>query len=313
METQQNNISSQAKLSAIVGMMFCAPLVKPNINGNADFSEEEKIFIMWYIQIWFVNLALLVITLIAYIVNIFWMHPILSRIIRIGSVAIYIITVFSLFACANDLTMRKPNEKVVTHIQNKWQLLKSYIPIMNFISWFRQENYNMPYRWLKESILLRTIFIFWTLILWNYFWIWVLSVIIVRISLLMMNIDIIPISIKKAINSIFYCNPWEIFAYLFATIISKLKKSDYNTVLQARKQWYVQWQVFWIGIIIQYLAFMAIIYLIYRDNLYISRDQIILLFAAVLWIIRVIMFYRYKKAILRIPILSEIVSLFSIK
>ena len=125
----------------------------------------------------------------------------------------------------------------------------------------------------------------------------------------MMNVDIIPLSIKKSINSMFYCNPWEIFAYLFAPIVSKLRNSDYNTVLQARKQWYAQWQTFWIGIIIQYLAFLAIIYLIYRNNLYISRNQIVLLFATILWIVRVISFYRYKKTFLKIPILSEIISL----
>ena len=309
METQQNNISSQAKLSAIVGMMFCAPLVKDSININADFSEEEKNFIMWYVQVWFVNLIFLVITLVAYIINIFWIHPILSWIVTIGSLTIYIITVFSLFACVNNLTMRKPEEKVVTSIQNKWQLLKSYIPIMNFITWSRQPNYNMPYRWLKESILLRSVFIFWTLLFWNYFWIWVLSIIIIRICLLMLNVDIIPLSIKKAINSMFYCNPWELFAYIFAPIVSKLRKADYNTILQARKQWYAQWQTFWIGIIIQYLGFMSIIYLIYRNNLYISWNQIVLLFAAILCIIRIITFYKYKKTFLKIPILSEIISL----
>lgn len=309
METQQTNISSQAKLSAIVGMMFCAPLVKHNIDKNPDFSEEEKSFIMWYVQIWFVNLVFLVITLISYLIDMFWKNPILSRVVTIGSFAIYIITVFSLFACAGDLVMWRPGEKIAIKIQNKWLLLKSYVPIMNFITWFRQENYNMPYRWLKESILLRNIFIFWTLLLWNYFWIWVLSVIVVRIGLLMMNIDIIPLSIKKTINSMFYCNPWEIFAYIFAPIISKLKKSDYNTILQARKQWYAQWQNFWIWIIIQYLAFLAVIYLIYRNKFYISWYQVVLLFAALLWIIRVVTFYRYKKTFLRIPILSEIISL----
>ena len=56
--------------------------------------------------------------------------------------------------------MRKEDEKIKQDIQNKKQLLKSYIPILNFKYWFHQEDYNMPYRWLKESILLRTIFIF---------------------------------------------------------------------------------------------------------------------------------------------------------
>ena len=45
MESQQNNISSQTMLSAIVGMMFLAPLINNNIKNNSDFSQEEKEFI----------------------------------------------------------------------------------------------------------------------------------------------------------------------------------------------------------------------------------------------------------------------------
>jgi hypothetical protein len=45
MESQQNNISSQTMLSAIVGMMFFAPLINNNIKNNSDFSQEEKEFI----------------------------------------------------------------------------------------------------------------------------------------------------------------------------------------------------------------------------------------------------------------------------
>lgn len=309
MENQQNNISEHAILSAIVGMMFLAPFVKHNIKFDSDFSEEEKEFIMWYIQVWYVNLTFLVIVLTATLMNLYYIHPALSRIITIGSFVIYIITVFSLFACVNGLTMRKPGEKVVVDIQNKKQLLKAYIPVMNFIFWFRQENYNMPYRWLKESILLRTIFIFGTLLFWNFFWIWVVWVIVVRVLLLMINVDIIPLSMKKAINITFSCNPWEITAYLFAPIVAKLNHTDYDTVLQARKQAYAQWQSFWIWIILQYLGFLAILYFIYRNSIDIDWIQIVLLIAAILRITRVIIFYKNKKTFLRIPILSEIISL----
>lgn len=309
METNQNNISSQAMLSAIVGMMFFAPLLKNKVENNPDFSEEEKNFIMWYIQVGFVNLVFLVITLTVTLINMFWINPVLSWIIVIGSFAVYIITIFSLFACVNGLTMRKSDEKIITDIQHKWQLLKSYIPIVNFVFWFRQENYNMPYRWLKESVLLRTLFIFWTLLLGNSFWIWVFIVIIVRITLLMLNVDIIPLSMKRAINSLFSCNPWEISAYIFSPIISKIKKADYQTILQARKQSYAQWQRFWIWIIIQYLAFIAILYFIYRYSIDISWIQIILIIAMILWITRIVLFYKYKKAFLKIPIISEIISL----
>jgi hypothetical protein len=308
-EIQPNSISWQAKLSAIVGMMFFAPLVKYNLKRDFDYSEEEKNFITWYIQVGFVNLIFLVITLIATLINIFWTNPVLPWIITVGSLVVYIITIVSLFSCINGLTMRKSDETVKINIQHKWQLLKAYTPILNFILRFRQENYNMPYRWLKESILLRTIFIFWTLLFGNYFWIWVLWVMIVRVGLLMLNIDIIPLSIKKATNSAFLCNPWEITAYLFSLLVSKIKKSDYNTILQARKQSYIQWQSFWLWIIIQYILFMAILYLIYYTRIAISWERIVLLVAAILWIIRIIVFYKYKKTFLKIPILAEITSL----
>ena len=167
----------------------------------------------------------------------------------------------------------------------------------------------MPYRWLKESVLLRSIFIFGTLLLWNTFWIWIISVIIIRVVLLLMNIDIIPISVKRAINSLFSCNPWEIFAYIFSPIISHLKHAEYETILEARKQAYAQWQSFWIWIIVQYLAFIAIVYFIHCNNFEISWHQIILAIAVILWILRIIIFCKNKKTLLKIPILSEIVSL----
>jgi hypothetical protein len=65
----------------------------------------------------------------------------------------------------------------------------------------------MPYRRLKESVLLRTFFIFGTLLLGNSFGMGVLIIIAVRIILLMLNVDIVPLSMKKAINSTFSCNP----------------------------------------------------------------------------------------------------------
>ena len=307
METEKNIISSEAKLSAIAGVMFFAPFVKNRIKSE-EYSEDEINFINWYVQVWFLNLIFLVIVLIAAITSTFEASRILTWIITIWSFVIYIISAFSAFACANDLSMRGPNESVNQNIQHKWLLLKSYTPIMNFILRFRQENYNMPYRRLKESILLRTFFIFWTLLLWNSFWMWVLIIIAVRVILLLINIDIVPLSMKKTINSLFSCNPWEIFAYFFAPIVSKIKKIDYETILQAQKQWYARWQKFWIWIIIQYILFISIIFLLYR-TIRISLDNVILFIAMLLRIVRVILFYIRKKTVLKIPILSEIVSL----
>lgn len=308
MEIEKNIISSEAKLSAIAAVMFFSPFVKNRVKSDSSFSDEDREFIAWYLQIWLVNLVFLMIVLAATIINIFLVNWILSRVAMIWSIAIFIISVFSLFACANDLSMREKNEPIMQNIQHKWQLVKAYIPIVNFVLRFRQEGYNMPYRWLKESILLWTSFIFWTLLLGNSFGMWVLIMIAVRVILLLLNIDIIPISMKRAINRMFLCNPWEIVSYFSAFVVSKIRKVDYNAVLQARKQWYFQWQSFGLWIIFQYILFLGLLFLLYRW-IDISRDNTILFVALMLWILRVVLFSIYKKSVLKIPILSEMVSL----
>ena len=307
MESEKSIISSEAKLSAIAGVMFFAPFVKYGIKSE-EFSEDEKNFIYGYTQVWFLNLIFLLLILLAALVNFFEFNEISTWIIKIWSLAIYIVSVFSIFACANDLGMRCPDESINQKIPYKWQVLKAYTPLVNFIFWFRQENYSMPYWWLKESILLRTIFIFGTLLLWNWFWIGMLVIILIRVILLMLNIDIIPISIKKAINVLFFCNPWEMFAYIFAPIVSKIKKADYQTVLQTRKQQYIQWQTFWIWIMLQYVLFIGILFLLYRW-INISLYNATIFIAVMLWVLRVIIFYKDKWTFLRIPVISEITSL----
>ena len=308
METSNNEISWEAIVSAIAGLMFFSPLVEKNIKFDQSFSSEEKDFIMWYVQVWFVNLILLLVVLLTTFVNIFWIQPYLSWVISIWSIAIYIITIISIIACANSLSMRGPNERVVQKIQNKWQILKSYTPIVNFYLRFKQDNYSTPYWWLKESILLWTIFIFWASLLWGSFWLWILIVIAIRVILLLANIDIVPLSIKNAINNSFLCNPEETISYLSSQIYSRIRKTDYENILQVEKLSYQQWQKFWIWTVIQYILFIGILFLMYRF-IDLSIYQIIVYIAIVLRIIRVIMFYVNKKTILRIPILSEITSL----
>ena len=307
MESEENVISSEAKLSAIAAVMFFSPFVKNRLQSDS-ITQEEKSFISWYLKVWFINLFFLAIVLIAGWINFFTFNRFLSRVVTIGSMAVYIISVFSIFACANGLPMRSDNESIITEVQDKWLILKSYIPLANFIVWFQKPDYDKSYRWLKESVLWRTLFIFGTLLFWKTFGIWVLIVMLIRVILLLFNIDIIPVGIKRAINSGFSCNPSEFFAYLFAPIISKIKRYDYEKILEARKSEYAQWQTFWMWILCQYALFLAIMFVLYYW-VDISMDNTILFIAMLLWIIRIIAFYLCKGVFLRIPILSEITSL----
>ena len=115
---------------------------------------------------------------------------------------------------------------------------------------------------------------------------------------------------KKAVNSLFLCNPWEMMSYISAPIFSKLKKIDYETALKTEKEKYLQWQDFSIWIMLQYILFIWIIYLFYRwMPVSLWANQIILLIAILLRLFRICIFYINKKTFLRIPILSEFISL----
>ena len=308
MENQENTISSQAKLSTIAEIMFFSPFVKNNLKVNSRFSPEEKSFINWYYKIWIFNIIILFIVIVTAIINSLYSNFLLSWISKIWSIILYMTISIPILICINNVGMRKEDEKIRQDIQNKKQLFKAYIPILNFKYWFHQESYNMPYRWLKESVFLRTIFIFWTLLFWNWIWLTILLIIALRVILLLSNIDIIPLNVKKAINQSFLCNPWEIISYFTAHIISKIKKIDYVAVLETEKQKYQQWQKFWIWIIIQYLIFIAIICFIHKW-ITVSVEYIVLVISLVLRLLRIILFYKNKKSFLRIPIISEIVSL----
>ena len=310
METQQNIISSNAKLSAIAGIMFFAPFLKNSIKSDPRFSEEEKNFIMWYIQVWFLNFIFLVFVVISSIILQVYYNVLLDRISYIWTFAIYIITLFSLFACVSNLGMRESNESIMQDIQHKDQLLKVYAPLLNFSLRFSQKEYSRPYWRLKESILLWTCFIFGTIIFGSSLGFWILVIIAIRLILLLMNIDIIPISMKKAINWRFSCNPWEIIWYISAYLISKIKKLEYETALQSEKLKYAQGQSFWAWVVIQYILFIWLIYVLYLYNWTgFSITDIILWIAILLRIVRMFLFYKNKGTFLRIPIISEIVSI----
>ena len=308
MDNQPQSISSQATVSALAGMLFFAPLVKRELNKENSFSEYEKNFILWYTQIGFVNLTFLCILICVAIINMFFDSSILSWIDTIVWYAIFIISVFCSFTCIWWFLMWEQWESIMQPIQHKWEILKSYTPILNFSLWFRQTDYSMPYRWLKESVLLRSCFIALTLLLWSYVGVSMLVIIVVRVLLLMMNIDIIPINMKKNINTLFSCQPWEMITYLSASIREKLKKEDYQTVLQSEKERYIKWSSFWANIVIQYVLFIWLLILLYH-NIDVSVMQIVLAVALLLFIIKTFIFYKNKNTLPCIPILSEIVSL----
>lgn len=306
---ENKKTTNYIKFSALAGLMFFSPLIKYYINRDSEITEDEKIYIKWYCKVWDLNLIFLLFIVFLYLLNMKFNSEYINYIQYMFYFLIYIISSISMFFCIYQVVLRAPWEKIVQKIQHKNQIIKSFMPLLNFSLRFKQTDYSMPYRRLKESIFRWFIFIFWSLLWWNVVWIIILSIIFIRFILLLLNIDIIPLWIKKSMNSLYICNPEEIISYLSSKIIVKIKKTDYQETLQNEKLKYAQWQKIWISIIIQYLLFIWLLVYMYYLNFIDWKHQIILYIWIFIRLIRIIIFYKNKKTILKIPIISELLSI----
>ena len=306
MSTQQIPISNTALTASIAGILFFGPFIK---NQNfKNINEEEKQFIQGYCKIGIINIWLFVITLITFIANYFYPSEIFDRITIICSGAICLISIVSIFACMNGIQLLDPNEKTITEIPHKETVLKSFTPLYNTSLRYQTQNFQTPYRWLKESIMWRVVFSFLTLIFGATMGMIIIAIILIRLFLLFMNIDIIPNNLKKIINHWFLIHPEEIMGYVSWSITSKLKKSDENESILQAKQAYSNITVSRINSFLQYISFIAILRSIHK-NIELNYETWIIVFAIVLFIARALLTYRKYKKIPNIPILYEIWSL----
>lgn len=114
--------------------------------------------------------------------------------------------------------------------------------------WYASHNFASPNWWIKESLLLRTLF--WIASMTGNIFITstVLILIILRIAALMSDIDFLPIVMKQSINSLFLKNPEELVGYLtgmivyltklFAHIFTKVPAYTLEEEIQKEKESY---------------------------------------------------------------------------
>jgi hypothetical protein len=89
-------------------------------------------------------------------------------------------------------------------------ILKSFLPFYNLKLRYQTANFQTPYWWLKESVLWRTVFSFLTLLLGIQIGTTFLALIVIRVLLLLINIDMLPNNLKRFLNHGFLMHPEEI-------------------------------------------------------------------------------------------------------
>jgi hypothetical protein len=202
-------------------------------------------------------------------------------------------------------------------ILHKETIIKSFIPLYNIKLWYQTPNFQTPYRWLKESILRRTAFSFFTLLFGINVGMFIIALIIIRVLLLIMNLDIIPNNLKKFLNHGFLLHPEEITGYVTGRIpfLTRLHKADedepqthvtHNTneaILQA-KQNYANMSASGFNITLQYLSFLGIVWMIHSPFVLTYETSILLVAIGFLIGKCLFTYWQYKK-LPNIPFLYE--------
>lgn len=291
-------------LSALAGILFFAPLIKNNEN---TFNQIEQQFIQGYKKVGIINLSLGGIIIALLIAQYILPNGIRDWAITMIVGIICLISFITSICCINQIQLFEINETEEKEIHQKEKVIKSFIPLYNRFYWYKSSNFQTPYRRLKESVFWRTIFIVITLLFGYKLGTIIILIIIIRITLLLLNKDIIPNNLKKLINHSFLIYPEEITGYIIGKIKSKYKKSDSSQEINKAKQNYSTNQASNINILLQYLSSIGILaVLIHPTSIY---EISIITIALFLWMGKTIINYIQYRKLPNIPILYELRSI----
>lgn len=232
-------------IRALTAIFLLAPII-PHIlkRWNYDLSDEDIKFIQNYIKYWNILLVFFVIYIILWIFNFLNWYNVFLYYLNYTIILLIVAGIITwIFFIFQDKNIIHAGEKIME--ENKIQawnidILFYYIPLYNlFLRYYRQKN-DESFRWIKESIIFMTLYIFFNLLvrsaLLNFIF---LIAYAFRIISLIWGVDIIDNEIKRDLNEMFKKNPEEIFAYIKWSILylfEKLKAKNLkpNTTLSAQ-------------------------------------------------------------------------------
>lgn len=234
----------------LASVMFFTFLVQSLIRDeNIWLTADDKDFIQGYITFWYINIVLLIATIVCTVLYYFidstifyWLHTFfiftLLFALVIGCIGVLTNTHFVHFhrihAQSTDVT------------ENKTAILKAFLPGYNIYTRYQMHSFQKPYWWLKESVLRRTIIVLVgglldSDILMNF----VFVLMVLRLSTLWFGMDYITPTSKAIINNWFSKNPEELMGYvtgsivyLYHRIFASTKQLSWNECVHEEKQTY---------------------------------------------------------------------------
>jgi hypothetical protein len=301
-----------------------------------NFSEEDKKFVKQYIIYWFIWWILLIVSSVVSVFLFFnnydnYFIYVLSIISKILWIIVLVACILPIYFIFNDkqiwFNFSSLNVEKTSIEKN---LFLYYLPVYNFYLWYTAVN-EKNYRYLKESIILWTLFVLWSF-LGVFFDSLLLIFIIFRVVSLYFELDFINNNRKEKIDKLFDINPEEILSYLiwpvkwiFMIVFYRFKgktynKSIYQEILNTKTEYKKLYLVDELkknyNLLIQYIIFLVLfLFSLYKFYLY-SGYMFGINFW--FWLLVIVLFYwRYLVMfkiwkIVKIPILNEISKLLTV-
>lgn len=212
---------------ALASLMFFAPLVKKVLKSRNDVDDEDKIFVLWFIKLWYVNIALLIsaiiIEIIAYMASI-------SILDTCGTVIIVILAISLLIESLLVITEKSiikwniSESNIASDKTMVSQIILGYIPLYNVYLWYKMHNFDGENLYLKESLVVWWLFSILLLMTSNKYIL--IGYVIIILMTMMLNIFQVQLwqSIENFIKNLFVKNPeeirWSIVGVLIAPFVS---------------------------------------------------------------------------------------------
>lgn len=221
MKTEKNLNKNYLSLASL---MFFAPFVQDLLkNGHLHLDEEEQSFIKSYIKYGYLNITILSVLIIISIINFFLKIEFINTLLTVGLIGIISSLVIGVFCVFSGKTIFKGEGTVIQWKEiekHNADILLSFIPGYNIYLWYKVGHFDHPYYWLKESLIIWTLYVFLTLSIANTIVSsFILILIFVRIIFLLGGIDLIYDHIKHHLNSLFETNIEELWGYPKGVIV----------------------------------------------------------------------------------------------
>lgn len=236
METKVNNSIDKKTEFAFSAIMFFAPLIKRNIKENQSLLQDDKIFINWFIKLWYVNIVLLVIAIIFWILQLRMSNSIMQWIsiwfLILLALSLVIWTLFA--ALGKNINFRGDTKNLETKAD--FDKIFCFIPIYNIYIWYNKHQFEWENTTIKCSILLLALFTLSAVFIRSFY----LNIAILIFALFVIVCSVSGITLwhkwTDIINKSFLKNPEEIWWYVSGLFFSFFNKKWVRENIEEQKR-----------------------------------------------------------------------------